>query len=134
MTLVAAAKSSAVARYGSAKQYLREVRERKRDAKKRYKQIKTVAKQKHLTYTKPELLLTCLGSNTLGTEQYGGEGEQRLPTAFNGFVALLCANLQYAEMLGALCHCALVTAASTDVTLVQLFVALLQCVEAHTAN
>jgi hypothetical protein len=91
MTLVAAAKSSAVLRYGSAKQYLREVRERKRDAKKRYKQIKIVAKQKHLTYTKPELLLTCLGSNTLGTQQYGGAGEQLLLTVFNGFLgAAVC--------------------------------------------
>jgi hypothetical protein len=77
ITLVAAAKHSAVAKHGSVKRYLKEVRERKRDANKRYKQIRTVAKQKNMTYTEPELLRTALGRNTLGTEQYGGAGEQR---------------------------------------------------------
>jgi hypothetical protein len=83
ITLVAAAKHNAVARHSSVKLYRMEVRERRRDAKKRYKHIKTVAKQKHLAYTEPELLRTCLRDNTLGTEQYGDAGVQRLSNGFS---------------------------------------------------
>jgi hypothetical protein len=83
ITLVAAAKHSAVGKHSSVKLYRKEVRERRRDAKKRYKHIKTVAKQKNLAYTEPEMLRTCLRDNTLGTEQYGDAGVQRLSNGFS---------------------------------------------------